>query len=153
MWCILYVVIFWNVAQCSHFVSRRFEGLYYFHLQYRDTAVQETNVLQKLCLSTFCMLVSCSAEFRPWRGRWYVPPKRRFSQNMTSFITTALITSNLTCFIISKSKTKIIPFKSHSLRIFWIQDCTELSKCSLTNSILFDIDGIYLPLRTKIQIE
>jgi hypothetical protein len=29
------------------------------------------------CLASYCTLVSCSANIRPWRWRWYVPLKRR----------------------------------------------------------------------------
>jgi hypothetical protein len=54
------------------------------------------------CLDTCCTPVSCSADFRLWRKRWYVPPKRRFtyelhddiSQKMTTFVSTAARTSN-----------------------------------------------------------
>jgi hypothetical protein len=45
-------------------------------------------------LATCYMLVSCSADFRPWRWRWYAPMKRRFkyvlhtiSQRIAKFIT------------------------------------------------------------------
>jgi hypothetical protein len=55
------------------------------------------------CLAACCTLVSCSANFRPWRWRLYDPPKRRstyrlhgtISQKMATFITTAVRTSNL----------------------------------------------------------
>jgi hypothetical protein len=29
-----------------------------------------------------CILVSCSANFRPWRWRWHVPPKRRLTYGL-----------------------------------------------------------------------
>jgi hypothetical protein len=34
------------------------------------------------CLATCCKLVSCSADFRPWRWRWKIPPKRRFTYGL-----------------------------------------------------------------------
>jgi hypothetical protein len=53
------------------------------------------------------MLVPFSSDFRPWRWRWYVLPKRQFtyelrgsiSQKMATFITTAVRTSNHTYWI------------------------------------------------------
>jgi hypothetical protein len=49
-------------------------------------------------------LVFCSADFLPWRWKWYVPPKRRstydphgaMAQKMAIFMTTAVRTSNPT---------------------------------------------------------
>jgi hypothetical protein len=34
------------------------------------------------CLATCCTQVPCSADFLPWRWRWYVPPKRRFTYGL-----------------------------------------------------------------------
>jgi hypothetical protein len=33
---------------------------------------------------TCCTLVSCSADFLPWRRRWYSPPERRFTFDYTA---------------------------------------------------------------------
>jgi hypothetical protein len=71
------------------------------------------------CLGTWYMFVSCSVNCRPWRWRWYVPPKRWFtyrlhgaiSQTMATFITTAARTANPT------NEPKIICFH-HSYFVF-----------------------------------
>jgi hypothetical protein len=34
------------------------------------------------CESSYYTLVSCSADFRPWSWRWYVPPKNRFTNGL-----------------------------------------------------------------------
>jgi hypothetical protein len=57
------------------------------------------------CPATCYTLVSCSADFWPWRRRWYGPPKLWFthrlhstmSQKMTTFIITAVSMSNPAC--------------------------------------------------------
>jgi hypothetical protein len=62
------------------------------------TTVFITDCYNRLGLATCYTLVSCSANFRPWRWRWYIPPKRQFayglhgaiSQKMATFITTAV---------------------------------------------------------------
>jgi hypothetical protein len=71
------VAIFWDVAPRSPYVNRLFGG----------------KARPSCC--TYYTLVSCSANFLPWRWRWYVLPKRRFtyrlqgsiSQMMATFIT------------------------------------------------------------------
>jgi hypothetical protein len=65
------------------------------------TDVSEEHITSEFCLATCCMLVSCSADFRPGRWRWYVPPKFRLTygampQNMATFINTVVRTWNLT---------------------------------------------------------
>jgi hypothetical protein len=73
------VAIFWDIASCSAYVSRRFGGTYDLRLQGGKSAEQETSVQQEA-------------------------PKRLFtdglygaiSQKMAIFITTAVITSNST---------------------------------------------------------
>jgi hypothetical protein len=62
----------------------------------------ETSV--HFCVANCRTLVSCLADFQPWRWRWYVPPKRRFtyglhgaiSQKLAILITTAVRISNPT---------------------------------------------------------
>jgi hypothetical protein len=75
--------VFWDVAPCRSCVNRRFGGKYRLHLQDRKISERGTSVSR--CLR-------------------YVPPKRRFTQDLhgaTSqktafFIVTAVETSNLT---------------------------------------------------------
>jgi hypothetical protein len=58
------------------------------------------------CTATCCMLVSCLADILPWRWRWYIPLKCQFTyglpgaifQQMATFITTTVTTSNPTYF-------------------------------------------------------
>jgi hypothetical protein len=40
------VAIFWDIMLCSPYVNRRLGGTYYFHLQDRKSAEQETSVQQ-----------------------------------------------------------------------------------------------------------
>jgi hypothetical protein len=71
------ISILWDIAPRSQYVNRLF------------------------CLTTCCTLVFSFADFRPWRWRWYVPPKRRFiyalhgaiSQNITLLTTAVRISS------------------------------------------------------------
>jgi hypothetical protein len=71
---------------CHLYVNRRFGGTCHLHLR---------------CLSTFCTLVSCWADFRTWNWSLFIPPKRRFIngvqgtifQKMTTVVTTAVRTS------------------------------------------------------------
>jgi hypothetical protein len=69
------------------------------------------------------LLATCShtgfllADFRPWRWRWYLPPKRRFTQDLhgatsqktSFFIVTSGKTSNLTgcCWVWNSKQTRI----------------------------------------------
>jgi hypothetical protein len=87
----IYVVknaVFWDVALCRSYVNRRFGGRYRHLLT----------------------LVPRSRIFLPWRWRRYVPPKRRFKQDLhgaTSqktafFIVTAVKISNLTTMLYFK---------------------------------------------------
>jgi hypothetical protein len=81
------VAIFWDIAPCSPYVNRRFGGTYHHHLQ-RLKPVVPSHLLHG------GFVLGC---FRPWRWRWYVPPKCRFtyglhgsiSQKMVSFIPTS----------------------------------------------------------------
>jgi hypothetical protein len=78
-----------DVAPCRSCVNRRFGWTYRLHLQ-------GCNHLLTLVLR--------SRIFLPWRWRRYVPPKRRFTQDLNGntsqktalFIITAVKTSNLT---------------------------------------------------------
>jgi hypothetical protein len=73
----------------SSYVNRRFKGM--------PSSLSSG-------LATCCTLVSCSADFRPWKWRWNVPPKLRFtyglhgavSQKMATFIATTVRTSTPT---------------------------------------------------------
>jgi hypothetical protein len=38
------VAIFWNIAQCSPYVNRRFGETYHLHIQGRKLAEQETSL-------------------------------------------------------------------------------------------------------------
>jgi hypothetical protein len=58
--------VFWDVAQCSSSVNRRFGGTYRLYLQGRKIRERGTNVSRWL----------------PWRLRRFVPPKRRFTQEL-----------------------------------------------------------------------
>jgi hypothetical protein len=61
--------VLWDVAPCRSCVNRRFGGMYRLHLQ------------AGVC-SHLLMLVPRSRIFLPWRRRRYVPPKRRFTQDL-----------------------------------------------------------------------
>jgi hypothetical protein len=69
--------VFWNVVPCRSWVNRRFGGMYHLHLQGRK--IREQVVADCCHLLT---LFPRSRIFLPWRGRWYVPPKRRFTQDL-----------------------------------------------------------------------
>jgi hypothetical protein len=83
-------IIFWDVTPCSLLsCNRRFGGTYR---------------LQNACHLLTCWFL-LKLFLRPWRRRWYVPPKRQLqlnrlhgvtSQKVILFITTAVKTSNLT---------------------------------------------------------
>jgi hypothetical protein len=83
--------VFWDVAPCRSCVNRRFRVSYRLHLRGRKIRWLRT-------------LVPRSRIFLPWRWRRYVPPKRRFiqdlhgavSQNTAFFIVTAVKISNFT---------------------------------------------------------
>jgi hypothetical protein len=108
------IAIFWDIAPCSLYMNRSFGGTYHLHLQGRKSAKQETSDSRSLynCYpdpqlilpSQLLWLVSCSADIRTCRCRWYFPPKRLFiyrlhgaiSHKMVIFITAAVRTSNLT---------------------------------------------------------
>jgi hypothetical protein len=62
------------------------------------------------------LLVCYSAEFRPWRWRWYVPPKRRFTYELQG--ATTVKTSNYTqecviCYYIPFKSTITCSYKYH----------------------------------------
>jgi hypothetical protein len=57
------LALFWDIALGGLYLKRRFGGKWH--------------------KATCCTLVSCPADFLPWRWRWYVPPKRRFSTDNT----------------------------------------------------------------------
>jgi hypothetical protein len=63
-------------------------------------------------------LVSCSADFRSWRWRRYVPPKRRFIYGLygSIFITTAVRTSNPTTNKLFVEQTSLILLLFQKLR-------------------------------------
>jgi hypothetical protein len=67
--------IFWDIANCSPYLNRGFGGKYRLHLQGRKWA-------------TCYKLVSCSANFRSRRWRWYIPPKRLFTYRLNGDIFT-----------------------------------------------------------------
>jgi hypothetical protein len=48
-------------------------------------------------LATCCTLVSCLADFRPWRQSWYVPPKRRFTCGLRDAVSQKMATLFLSC--------------------------------------------------------
>jgi hypothetical protein len=58
------VAIFWDTEPCSPYVNWRFEGNFHLHFQSRKSAEQETSLI------TSYSLVSCQADFRPWRCKW-----------------------------------------------------------------------------------
>jgi hypothetical protein len=74
---VIKVAIFWDIAQYNPYVNRRFGGTYR--------------------IATCWKLIYFSADFRPWRWRWYITPKSRFtyglygvlSQKMAVLTTTA----------------------------------------------------------------
>jgi hypothetical protein len=98
--------VFWNVAPCRSCVNRRFGGTYRHHVQGRKISERGTSVSRWLQTESpvVVTLVLLSRIFLPLRWRLYVPPKRRFaqdlhgatSQEMAFFIVTVLKTSNLT---------------------------------------------------------
>jgi hypothetical protein len=61
------------------------------------------NQCAESCLAACCTMAFCSADFRPWRWRWYFPPKSRFAyglhdaifQKMATFIVSLFSTLNL----------------------------------------------------------
>jgi hypothetical protein len=77
------VVLNVAIASCSPYTNRRFGGKYQLHLHW----------------VTCCTLVSCLADFRSWRWRLYVPPKRRFTYELHGTISqkmaTLMISNNL----------------------------------------------------------
>jgi hypothetical protein len=91
--------VFWDVAPCRCCVNWRLGGTYLLHLQSRKIRERGTS------LSRWLQPVPRSRIFLSWRWRRYVPPKRRFTQDLhgaTSqktafFIVTAVKTSNRTC--------------------------------------------------------
>jgi hypothetical protein len=113
---LLKIAIVWNIAPCSPYMNRRFGGMYRLHIQGPKSVEQEINVRAGGQAEwAAVMLVSCSVDFGPWRGRRCVPPKRRFiyglrgaiSQKMAIFITTSAKTSNtLLCLLSLSSITK-----------------------------------------------
>jgi hypothetical protein len=43
---------------------------------------------------TFCTLISCLVDFRTWRWRWFVLPKRRFTYGLHGGISQEMVTFN-----------------------------------------------------------
>jgi hypothetical protein len=72
-------MVWWVPSTCRH--VPQFSAIYQAHATF--------------CLATYCTLVSCSSDFRPWRWMWYVPPKcpityglhGAITQKMAQFIT------------------------------------------------------------------
>jgi hypothetical protein len=95
-------VVFWDVAPCRSCVNRRFGGTYWLHLQ--DRKIRERGTSVRMWLQTESPVENIQLYiFLPWRWSPYVPPKRRFTQDLhgvtsqkTFFIVTAVKTSNLT---------------------------------------------------------
>jgi hypothetical protein len=120
--CYMKCSIFWDIAPCSTYMRRRFGGTYHLHLQGRKSASKKPakpmgigqHPLPPTLWSLYncypdwlfilpshlLSLVSWSADFQPWRWRWYVPRKRRLiyvlhcaiPQKMANFITTTVRT-------------------------------------------------------------
>jgi hypothetical protein len=98
---ILKNAVLWDVRPCRSCVNRRFGETYRLHLQGRKSASEDPAWAGGCRLLT---LVPRSRIFLPWRWRRYVPPKRRFTQDLhdatsqktTFFIVTVVKTSNLT---------------------------------------------------------
>jgi hypothetical protein len=94
------VAIFWDIEPCSPYVNRRFGGTYHLHLQVWKSAEQETACSR--CLGRHltvcsakppaCAPVPRSADFLPWRWRWYIPPKRRFEYRLHGAISQKMAT-------------------------------------------------------------
>jgi hypothetical protein len=61
--------VFWDVSPCRSCGNGRFGGTYRFHLQDRNCSHLPT-------------LIPRSRIFLLWRWRRYVPPKRRFTQDL-----------------------------------------------------------------------
>jgi hypothetical protein len=85
-------VVLWDVAPCSSCVNRRFRRTCRLHLHALYASIYLLTLLPR------------SRVFLPWRWKRYVPPKRRFTQELhgatsqktASFVVTAATTSNLT---------------------------------------------------------
>jgi hypothetical protein len=85
--------VFWDVAPWRSCVNLRFGGTYHLHLQGRKIRERRTSVSRWL-------------QTADWKWRLYVPPKRRFTQDLQGatsqktafFIVTSVKTSNLTYF-------------------------------------------------------
>jgi hypothetical protein len=70
--------VIWDVAPCRSCLDRRFGGTYRLHLQGRKIRERGPSV----ACSHLLTLVPHSRTFLPWRWRRYVPPKRRFTQEL-----------------------------------------------------------------------
>jgi hypothetical protein len=57
---------------------------------------------------TYCTLISWSANFRPWRWRWYVPPKRRSQTDYTALYIRRGQHSQYTCLTCQETGTEKI---------------------------------------------
>jgi hypothetical protein len=98
---ILKNAVFWDVALCRSCVNRRFREMYRLHLQGR--IIQSGFSLQPPAHAG-----SSHADFLPWIWRRYIPPKRRFTQDLHGtasqktafFMVTAMKTSNLPILIL-----------------------------------------------------
>jgi hypothetical protein len=77
-------------------VQRRFGGKYHFHLQ------------DKINLATCCTPISCSADFRPWRWKLYLPPKGKLYRTKRSVISEDGNIRNYRCEAL-RAYTKQIP--------------------------------------------
>jgi hypothetical protein len=73
-----------DVTLCRSCVNLRFGGTYRLHLQGRKIREQGTSVSK---CSHILTLVPRSRIFLPWRWRRYLPPKRRFTQDLHSVTT------------------------------------------------------------------
>jgi hypothetical protein len=80
---IMNAAIFWDIAPCSPYVNRRFRRTYHLHLQ---------------GLAICCTLVPCSADFRSWRWRWHVSPKRCLTYWLHGATSQKMATSNTVWF-------------------------------------------------------
>jgi hypothetical protein len=93
--------VFWDMAPCRSCVNRRFGGTYRPYFQGRKIRERGSR-----CCNHQLTLVPRSRIFLLWWWRRYVPPKRRFiqdlhgatSQKTAFFIVTAAKTWNLTLF-------------------------------------------------------
>jgi hypothetical protein len=81
-----------------------------------------------------CLIVSCSADFRPWRWRWYISPKRRFTYGISAAMSQKLTTLKKTIdahFGPFKLKCNVYLFLSNICRRKWyLNPCTQRKRPS-----------------------